>query len=63
MNRLFQSDDLKLMGQGTESFNASLLVNINLKSITQKLGPVNLTLDVLIDSGKVDIKRIEFRIT
>ena len=28
----------------------------------RKLEPVNLTLHVLIDSGKVDIKRIEFRI-
>ena len=28
----------------------------------RKLGPLNLELYVLIDSGKVDIKRIEFRI-
>ena len=53
------------MGQGTESFNASLQHFIGICQYQfeihnpRKLGPLNLTLYVLIDSGKVDIKRIE----
>ena len=47
------------MGQGTESFIASLQHLFEISQyqfeITRKLRPVNLTLDVLIDFGKVDI--------
>ena len=67
-NKLFQSDYLKVVGQDIESFCASLLYFTGICQYKfeihnpRKLGPLNLTLYVLIDSGKVDIKRIEFRI-
>ena len=56
------------MGQDSESFNAFLWYFIGICPYQfeihnpRKSGPVNLTLDVLIDFGKVDIKIIELRI-
>ena len=57
-NKLFQSDDLNFT---ILYFTRICQYQFEIHN-PRKLGPLNLTLYVLIDSGKVDIKRIEFRI-